>query len=147
MWLNPLRSFWIHQNSIHAFDSIHWTFIFVRFFPILCSISWFDFSLFLILGSSWNPFSSQFQTTSWNHFWFLYTTGFAFLFVDCHIMVAFYALIPFLPALEWWLSLVVVAESWTWVVHFRTEIKLVLTYIIVWEFVAWKKFDFGYKIE
>ena len=127
---------WSSQKFLDSskFHSCFWFYsldiYFCKFFPILCSISWFDFSLFLILGSSWNPFSSQFQTTSWNHFWFLYTTGFAFLFVDCHIMVAFYALIPFLPVSEWWLSLVVVVESWTWVVHFRTEIKLILGYRI-----------------
>ena len=99
--------------------------IFVRFlFPFLHNfLIWFF--TFLILAPSWNPFSSQFQTTSWNHFWFLYTTGFAFLFIDCHVMIAFYALIPFLPALVWWLSPVIVAEKWTGVrVHFRTEIKL-----------------------
>ena len=130
MRLDPLRSFWIHQNSIHAFDSIHRTFIFVRSFPLSAQYPDLIFFSFLIIGSSWNHFSSQFQTTSWNHFWFLYTTGFAFLFADCHIMVAFYALIPFLPVSEWWLSLVVVVESWTWVVHFRTEIKLILGCII-----------------
>ena len=113
------------------FHSCFWSYSLATYFCKIyfCVLNSSMYSrVFLILGSSWNLFSSQFQTTSWSHFWFLYTTGFAFLYADCRIMVAFYALIPFLPASEWWLSLVVVAEntvqkSWKWIARYLTEIQ------------------------
>ena len=76
MRLDPLRSFWIHQNSIHAFDSIHRTFIFVRSFPL----------------------SAQFP----NLIFFLYS-NFRFILKSLFKPISDYLLKPFLVSLHNWL--------------------------------------------